>query len=480
MGIPLPALAIQQPPSPLDVYGRVASLQDLAARQQLTQQQTQGAQLQNQMTQQQLNDSKIMSQAFIHNNGDLDKTIEEAARNGASFSAVLAARTHDLTMKNTASTLLKSELENAQTQNDAVLEAHKAVDAVAPEQKPTMYQQQLGNLHSMGIDVSKFPQQYPGDDQFKLFGAGLTGTASRLQAEARMAAATKTPEQDLPLGAKVGQLNQMLNSRYQVLNPGKSLPPEFSLSANATQKDFDRIDKTLQQTEQAQGTKAQQDEANSFRRFALQLASQRPEQEQEMQLQKKGTEDLNKIWSDPQHGYGQFLAQADLTKKTIQAAQNGDQLAASFEPLMTVLGVNSFAGVHRINPVEYEKAGPGMGSLFRQTQALFDRVGSGTIPPQTLAEANGLIDRMIATKHDATLQASKMVAANSQLDPARAYVLDRDGNVDTLENVQKTTKAPAKTSQQTGGFTVGQKVTLKGGKTVTITAVHPDGTFDAK
>ena len=77
-----------------------------------------------------------------------------------------------------------------------------------------------------------------------------------------------------PLGDRVAPLNKALADRYNVLNPGKPLPPELSLPPNATQKDFDRVDKILQQTEQSQGTKAQQDTANEMRRQTMALAQE--------------------------------------------------------------------------------------------------------------------------------------------------------------------------------------------------------------
>src|SRR5258707_1271003 len=56
---------------------------------------------------------------------------------------------------------------------------------------------------------------------------------------------------DEPLGTRVPQLNSALAARYQVLNQHKDLPSFFTLPPNATQKDFDNIDKILQATEMA-------------------------------------------------------------------------------------------------------------------------------------------------------------------------------------------------------------------------------------
>jgi hypothetical protein len=96
--------------------------------------------------------------------------------------------------------------------------------------------------------------------------------------------APKGPEGEMPLGAdKVSQLNQGLARRFQVLNAGKTLPAEYTLPASATQKDFDRVDKLLTQTESAQGTKAQQAESNAFRAATLQLARDAAAERQEKQ-----------------------------------------------------------------------------------------------------------------------------------------------------------------------------------------------------
>lgn len=95
------------------------------------------------------------------------------------------------------------------------------------------------------------------------------------------AAKPKTNEQEKPLAERVEQLNQMLTSRYQVLNPGKPLPPQYTLSKGATKADFDRIDKGLESEERAKGTKAQQEQANEMRRQTLALAQHKETEKDE-------------------------------------------------------------------------------------------------------------------------------------------------------------------------------------------------------
>ncbi len=84
------------------------------------------------------------------------------------------------------------------------------------------------------------------------------------------------PEGERPL-TNVDQMNKALQDRYQVLNPGKTLPGEFTIPPNATQKDYDRIDKALAGVEGAQGTKAQRDQVAALRQQTMELARQKKE-----------------------------------------------------------------------------------------------------------------------------------------------------------------------------------------------------------
>lgn len=73
-----------------------------------------------------------------------------------------------------------------------------------------------------------------------------------------------TPEGERPL-TNVDQMNKALTDRYQVLNPSKPLPGEFTIPAGATQKDYDRIDKALAGVEGAQATQAQRAQVEAIR-----------------------------------------------------------------------------------------------------------------------------------------------------------------------------------------------------------------------
>lgn len=103
-------------------------------------------------------------------------------------------------------------------------------------------------------------------------------------------------EGELPLGDRVEQLNQALGARHQVLHPGAPLPSYLTLGKDATQKDFDRIDKVMQQTETAYGTEAQRSTANAMREETHRLA-------EEGQQEREETSGLKWVqYSDPKTG----------------------------------------------------------------------------------------------------------------------------------------------------------------------------------
>jgi hypothetical protein len=71
-------------------------------------------------------------------------------------------------------------------------------------------------------------------------------------------------EAEKPL-ANVDQLNQALTRRFQVLNPGKPLPPEYTLPLGAKNGDYTRIDESLKNEESARATKDTHDSAAADR-----------------------------------------------------------------------------------------------------------------------------------------------------------------------------------------------------------------------
>jgi hypothetical protein len=100
------------------------------------------------------------------------------------------------------------------------------------------------------------------------------------QLSAHQAWQAQAPEKgaDKPLGVAVPNVNKALTDRYQVLNPGKALPPEFTLGKDAKQADFDRIDKLMESTEKATATQAQQQQIKADKDKAATESKRRFEQ----------------------------------------------------------------------------------------------------------------------------------------------------------------------------------------------------------
>jgi hypothetical protein len=352
--IPLVALHAQnEQPSPLAQYAQLQAIQGAQQEQQLRQQQqqmlqtqTQGAQQENQLRALQLRDQQIISDSYKKNNGDLDKTFNDAAQNGATPGSLIQLHTAILGQKQKEQELLKTGTENLQNQNDALIAAHDYVKSLPEEQRPTAYQAQLQNLAKVpGIDVSKLPQQYD-PNTFDTIGAGLAGTSTRLQALARMKAAGKPPEGEMPLGAdRVGQLNQALQTRYQVLNPGQPLPQQFALPPDANQKDYDRVDKIMQATEQAQAAKGSADDRktqqsliNSIREQTLEIAKQGLELRQRTADQKDSDfidKNYVKPANDAEKSYQMFM---DAYKNKDDAKTGAESMLALSTHLATTFG----------------------------------------------------------------------------------------------------------------------------------------------
>jgi hypothetical protein len=148
-------------------------------------------------------------------------------------------------------------------------------------------------------------------------------------------------------------------------------------------------------------------------------------------LQQNGLSQLDKMFTDPIHGYTQFLAQAKVTQNTAANAKTGDELATSMAPLMTALGVVSFANIHRMNQTEVDSAGANVGSAGRRVMSYVYKMGAGKINPDTANEAIRLMDEMIEEKHQGLVQGASMIAKNNDLPPTTT-VMDKDGNTATL------------------------------------------------
>jgi len=324
-----------QPQDPSESIRNIVALRGLMQGQQLQQQQVQAAQLENQQRQYNFAATRATNQAYqnaikIDENGHptFDENALTKSLSDAGFGSEAPTILQHLTdYQKSRADLNESQNKIQNTSKDAMGALGRAVQAAKYDpaltqtiiehglSDPTLTPQGQQQLQQMRTAIGQNP------DLIKQWADNAVMQSPKQQelANAREVAtirASKPPEGELPLGDKVPQLNAALTQRYQVLNPGKELPAFYQLPADATQKDYDRIDKSLAATEGATATKAQQETANQIRQQTLELA-------QEGRAEKKETEGLQWVTgTDPKTGkdvlvplsQGKTMGLADMGK----------------------------------------------------------------------------------------------------------------------------------------------------------------------
>lgn len=91
-------------------------------------------------------------------------------------------------------------------------------------------------------------------------------------------------------------------------------------------------------------------------------------------------------------GYADANKQIEETRADLEAAADGNQVAASLAPLEGTLLVTSNAGIKRINKNELDLSQPNAGSVVRHAQSWLDKKISGALPDGYIADMNALLD----------------------------------------------------------------------------------------
>ena len=200
--------------------------------------------------------------------------------------ALLAGVETPFAMKEQSNQLVQQNLENQRAQAQIQMIPLQRMQTLAAIRKDQLVPNRSGGIFDAGTN-SYVPGAEPSDKNQNV--DNLIAEASQRaiangvdpskdptvqQLSAIKGASAKLPDAEQPLGSRVPQLNDALQTRYQVLNHGKLLPASLMLTSNATLKDFDRVDKVMQQTETASGTKAQQDQTNALRQQTQGVAQQ--------------------------------------------------------------------------------------------------------------------------------------------------------------------------------------------------------------
>lgn len=256
----------EPPPNVLDNLARLAQIKN-------AQQQGQMGQIELQNAQQDQKDRQTISKLFQQNSGDLEKTIQGAAAAGVQPKTLAGLQSQSIDMKTKIATLNKDQLGNfAATHDNAAGIIQPVLDAKTPEQKDAAYQQGLAAIQAnptmYGITNPQQmpPPQRPPDDILKTQLAlhmGQKEQAAQAMKEREVSAAEQTAQgradqgtaalqKTAPLPSpQISFMNKQLQNRFQVLNPGQPLPPEYTVPQGANRQQYEDIDSSLQKLEQA-------------------------------------------------------------------------------------------------------------------------------------------------------------------------------------------------------------------------------------
>lgn len=158
------------PQNALAEYARVAQIkQQTAQAAAMAPLQQQQAQQQIEMQRRQMADQDALTKAITqydpdkHTLSDIPKLITQ---NGGSGQAALQAQAGLVQQRQNLAKLSEEQFAQEQKKADLIEGVHDTVSNAPPEQKQQAYQQGLQTLGRAGVDVSKEPLQYPGDDVF--------------------------------------------------------------------------------------------------------------------------------------------------------------------------------------------------------------------------------------------------------------------------------------------------------------------------
>lgn len=340
-----PALQIRPVESPVQ---QVAGAQQVVAGQQQIQGQQQAQQLQRlqiQQEQQQINDNHAITQAMLNWDGkDPNSLAMGVLRNGGSGSAVFGVTQKLLQTKQTVGEIAKNDSITNQNNADTLAKTNDALRGrllnITGIKDPAAQQQAWDNEvtkeeQAGTVKPGTVSHTYPGNEQAATL-ANEYALGSKLVQEAQERQKNSLdawkPSGGRLVNAITGEsiggidpsqvplLNKGLESRYQVLHPGESLPDYYQLKPGATPNDFDRVDKLLEATERSSATKAQQDIVNAMRQQTFELQRDKTDMNAVIGTDKNGRQILAPAGQAQQMGVqNPMKADADMVNKALAA-----------------------------------------------------------------------------------------------------------------------------------------------------------------
>lgn len=285
-----PALSIEQPKDPLTQVAQVMGIRQAAQQQELG-----GLQIQEE--QQRIADQHALTTAMASWDGknytDIPALVTKAGGSGA---ARMAATNSILDIRAKASDIAKSDAitnsNNVETQaklNDQYRGRVLNIIGIGDDAKrQAAWDAEVTREEQAGtIQPGAFSHTYPGDAVAMTLANNFalgSQIVKEMDDRQRLALDAWKPSQGKLVNvitnesigglkpADIDTYNAALKARWQVLNPGKDVPDYFQLKSGASPVDLDRVDKALEQTEKATGTKAQLEQANAIRQQTFEMA----------------------------------------------------------------------------------------------------------------------------------------------------------------------------------------------------------------
>lgn len=362
--IPLPALSVR-PPEQQDLLGQFSKLQALKGMQQ--QQQEQGLQIQQQ--QQQMADQKAMTTAMHEWDGkNLDDLPSLILKHGGSANAVFTTKQQILGQKEKLSQIAKDDattgatnLETAAKKNDMLLGKLQSVTDGPSLIAATQDAVQSGLLDPQHAEAAQKIAQLP-PEQFKqtlsVFEKSLMGQKAQFEQAQKEKTDTAT----------------ILKDQAQAADATAGAALKTTENAQAGQ--VTAKDRFIQ---------GQENYRAALARIA-QTANQR---------QTQGITALQKQSDD----YQKLVGSANTLKQSLQAAQDGNEMAAAVAPLQGTLFITTTEGVKRINQTELAGV-EGAGSLIQRVNgALGKAAGGGPLSQSLKDDMSKLVDLYTESKY---------------------------------------------------------------------------------
>lgn len=455
------------------------------ARVPLIQQQTQGAELQNQLVKQQIADQKAIGAAWAGWDPDSDPSgkslIQKAISNGATPARVMEVQQHMAQYNANLATADKTTLENHKARNDDFAGKIQAILDADPKDQDNLIAGYKNALLAddpsaqipdhFGLNEFKALQkvhQYQSTQVEEALKAQETKTSAATAAEA----AARTSEVNLKTQLEQAELDlhktllsspQGLDNFVERSIPKAQYPQLHQAAVNEASMTSNLKDLRGVVEKYSQDAR-EQEKTIAVETNPQILAAKRKTAELQASYENalRQGDEANKEYYGSAVDFNTTKAASQSIQKVVELAQSGNPLAANQLKALVPEFTNAMMDIKRLGGMQNDK---NFTSAFDTAMDTASSIFKGQpftastlqqIMPYVRTIANNAAD-----KHNATVQTVNQTYKKNYQQEQRPY--------SDIANPKTPSGAARK---------VGDSVTLKGGRKVTITKVYPDGSFD--